>query len=262
MNIKTVIINLDRAEERLAFQEAQFSRLGLTFERLSADCPSHQENFNRFKDSWERPMSFCEIAVFFNHKKAWEMVEARGEPMMILEDDAYISADITTLLNKTNRLENIDFLNLEARGKKQRKLLAKQPTTTMDNASVYRLYQGRSGLAGYILWPSGAAKLLKAAKSGKIGIVDKFVNAEYSLNTYQVEPAPIIQLDMCEHYGLPCPLQTTSYINTTKRKEDVGNNGWQFKRRRLAGQLKILGNELRNLHRATKRPISISENFE
>lgn len=261
MSIKTVIINLDRAKDRLAFQKLQFSKLGLEFEKLSADCPTHQENYERFKDSWERPMSFCEIAVFFNHKKAWEMVEARGEPMMILEDDAYLSTDVLTLLDNISRLDHIDFLSLEARGKNQRKLVARQPTTKIDDVNITRLYQGRSGLAGYILWPLGAKKLLKAVQSGKIGIVDKFINAEYSLNAYQVEPAPLIQLDRCQHYGLPCPLHTTSYISSQGKKHVKGIAALRFKCRRIAGQVKILVNEIMNRHRAVKRPINISGSF-
>ncbi|MFT6992983.1 MAG: GR25 family glycosyltransferase involved in LPS biosynthesis [Paraglaciecola sp.] len=47
--MEIIIINLDRAQERMAFQCQQFDTLGLPFSRLSADCPSHRASFEKYQ---------------------------------------------------------------------------------------------------------------------------------------------------------------------------------------------------------------------
>ncbi len=49
--------------------------------------------------------------------------------------------------------------------------------------NLFRLYQGRSG--AYVLWPSGAKKLLEKVEQGNVGLADKFINADYSLQAFK-----------------------------------------------------------------------------
>ncbi|MFT6992982.1 MAG: glycosyl transferase family 25, partial [Paraglaciecola sp.] len=133
------------------------------------------------------------------------MIIQKNTPMLILEDDAFLADNTPELLKKIENLKNIDYVNIEARGNKQKKLLAKTADYHLDQTALFRLYQGRSGAGGYVLWPKGAKKLLDLTAQGKIGIVDKFINSTYSLNAYQLEPAILIQLDMCKSYNLNAP---------------------------------------------------------
>jgi glycosyl transferase family 25 len=260
-NMEIIVINLDRAKERMAFQCRQFDRLGLQFSRLSADCPSHRVNFEKYQHSWQRPLSYSEVSLFFNHKKIWDKIIQENTPKLILEDDAYLAENTPAFLKKLANLNNIDYLNIEARGGKQRKLVAKKPYYNLEQIALFRLYQGRSGAGGYILWPDGAKKLLDRVAQGKIGIVDKFINSSYSLNAYQLEPAILIQLDMCESYNLTAPIDTHSYIDSKIRNSGNFFKNIKYKLRRLKGELKIALNALLHFYHAEKRAIKISDKF-
>ena len=181
--------------------------------------------------------------------------------MLILEDDAYLADNTPELLKKSENLKNIDYLNIEARGNKQKKLLAKNADYYLDQTALFRLYQGRSGAGGYVLWPEGAKKLLAFFAQGKIGIVDKFINSNYSLNAYQLEPAILIQMDMCESYGLNAPIKTQSYIDSKIRKSGFFLKNIQYKLRRVKGELNIAVNALLHFYNAEKRAIKISNKF-
>jgi glycosyl transferase family 25 len=260
--LKIIVINLNRAKERMDFQCQQLDRLGLNFSRLSADCDSHKANFEKYQYNWHRPLSYSEISVFFNHKKIWEMIIQENTPILILEDDAFLADDTPELLKKIERLKNLDYLNIEARGNKQKKLLANVADYHFDQTALFRLYQGRSGAGGYVLWPEGAKKLLALTVQGKIGIVDKFINSVYSLNAYQLEPAILIQLDMCESYGLTAPLKTQTSIDAKIRNSDNILFSIKYKLRRLKGESKIAINVLRHFYNTEKRALKISDIFK
>jgi glycosyl transferase family 25 len=259
--MEIIIINLDRAQERMAFQCQQFDTLGLPFSRLSADCPSHRASFEKYQYNWHRSLSYSEVSLFLNHKKIWQMIIQKNTPMLILEDDAFLADNTPELLKKIENLKNIDYVNIEARGNKQKKLLAKTADYHLDQTALFRLYQGRSGAGGYVLWPKGAKKLLDLTAQGKIGIVDKFINSTYSLNAYQLEPAILIQLDMCKSYNLNAPIDTQSSIDSKKKQPDDIFKNIKFKLRRLKGELKIALNALQHFYDTEKRAIKISDKF-
>jgi len=260
--LKVFVINLDRSTERFAFQKEQLDALGIKFSRLSANSPCLQCNFKQYQHSWERPMSMSEISVFFNHKKLWDKIISANVPFLILEDDAYLAENTVDILKEIEELNNIDYLNLESRGKNQRKLMANVANYKLTQASLFRLFQGRSGAAGYVLWPSGAIKLLTQFKRGRIAIVDKFINASYHLKAYQCEPAPVIQLDMCQQYNLMPPLTTHTTINAAIKSSKGSTRYWIDKVFRISGQLVIAFNYLRHIQHASKRAISISPYFK
>lgn len=256
--MKTVVINLDQATERMSFQEQQLNRLGINFIRLSANCDSHSQSFETYKDTWERPLSFSEVSLFFNHKKIWEICLKENIPILILEDDACLADNIVEVLNYLSNIKEFDYVNLEARGPSQRKLIATKADSQFPNLNLYRLYQGRSGTGGYVLWPSGAKKLIARFHRGKIGIVDKFINSTYSLIAYQAEPAPLIQMDMCSEYNILPPLETVSSIDSSNRSSEALQQNFRFKCLRVQGQIKIALNHFRHIFHAHKRSVKCS----
>jgi glycosyl transferase family 25 len=256
--MKAIVINLDEATERMAFQHRQLKSLGIGYVRLSANDPSHQEFYEQYHNVWERPLSYAEVSCFFNHKKVWEMIVEQDSPMLVLEDDAYLAQNTPNLLSKIQSIKHMDYLNLEARGNKQRKLIAKEQQYTFDEAAIFRLFQGRSGAGGYILWPSGAKKLLYKFNQEEVGIVDKFINASYELQAFQLEPAIIIQIDRCKHYGLIAPIETHSYI---KKSPTVRTYSMHHKVKRISGQIAVALNRLRHFYHSKYRPIRVSHCF-
>ncbi|MGK0272293.1 MAG: glycosyl transferase family 25 [Cocleimonas sp.] len=264
--MKALVINVDSANKRMEFQKQQLNSLAIDFQRLPAfkidnsDTPIYQQYY----ETWQRPMSLSEVSCFFSHKTAWEQIIKENQAMLVLEDDALLAQNIPCILKELSTLKNsgyeIDYANLEER-KNRKKLLSKKSTTEFCDVFLTRLYQGRSGAAGYVLWPSGAKKLLQQMNNKGIGIADKFINENYSLKSYQIEPASIIQLDQCQFHGIKSPFKVSSSINprTTSSKP---KQKWKFRLRRFAGELKIAINQLQHLHHASRRTTKITEYFQ
>lgn len=260
--IEILVINLDHEKERMSFQNEQLNSLEVSFERLSAYQIDDQNNplYQKHYKEWQRPLSLAEVACFLSHKDAWHRVIERDEPMLILEDDALLSNDIKCTLAAMSVLQNIDYVNLEAR-KQRKKLLSNHSLTSVCDSSLYRMYQGRSGAAGYVLWPSGATKLLQQMNMKGIAIVDKFINENYSLNAYQLEPANIIQLDQCKSYGFKSPLKVRSTIGARVKKAVPLKDQIRYRFKRFFCECQIGLNYLRNMHRASRRCVLVSKKF-
>jgi len=260
--MKAIVINLDSATERMAFQEQQLKSLNIDFERLPAFRIENEKDsfFLKFFNTWQRPLSVSEVSCFFSHKKAWDRIIKEDKPMLVLEDDALLTKITVCILQELYIQKNIDYVTLEER-KNRKKLLAKSSKSQFCDVSLIRLYQGRSGAAGYVLWPSGAKKLLKQMNKKGIGIADKFINENYSLKAYQIEPANIIQLDQCHLHGIEQPIEVNTSIKprstSTKDKKK-----WRFQLKRIMGELKVGLNQIFHIHNANRRTIKISDHFE
>lgn len=260
--MKALVINVDSAKERMSFQIEQLGSLEIEFERLPAYQINSAEDkiYQAYFKTWQRPMSTSEVSCFFSHKTAWDQIIKENQAMLILEDDALLADNLPCILKELSSLTNIDYINLEER-KNRKKLLATISKKQFCNTDLIELYQGRSGAAGYVLWPSGAKKLLHQMENKGIGIADKFINENYSLEAYQLEPASIIQLDQCQFHGINSPLEVRSSI-VPQANSSITNKHWHFRLRRMLGEIKIGINQLRHLHHAKRRTIKISEHFK
>ncbi len=263
--MKVLVINLDSDTTRMEFQSNQLNQLGLSYERL----PAYQikdktkEIYLKYHSTWQRQMGMVEVSIFFSHKIAWDKVIEAGSPMLILEDDALLAESVPSLLDELNKLKNVDYVNLEARGINKKKLLAKKVTQRFGDIELIRLYQGRSGAAGYVIWPSGAKKLITKMEKEGIAIADKFINSDYTLSAYQIEPAVIIQLDQCILHGITAPIAVQTSIGARPQSAPITSRTfWMYSFKRIVGQLKIGFNLLQNFQRATRRNIAISELFK
>ncbi|MFT4747700.1 MAG: glycosyl transferase family 25 [Congregibacter sp.] len=262
--MKVLVINLDTATTRMAFQKEQLNQLGLTYERLAAVQIKDKtnESYVKYYATWQRPLSMAEVSCFFSHKMAWDKVIEADSPMLILEDDALLAKSVPNLLAELDKLTNVDYINLEARGINKKKQLANKATQCFGDTEMIRLYQGRSGAAGYIIWPSGAKKLLAKMANEGIAIADKFINSDYKLIAYQIEPAVIIQLDQCQLHGITPPIDVQTSIGARPKSVPISSRKfWVYSIKRIVGQFKIGFNQLQNSHRATLRDIAISGLF-
>ena len=255
MELKIYVISL-RNSKRRDFQSKQLKNLGYAFnyiDAISAACIKRNE-FENVSGDWQRPMKKSEVACYLSHQSAWKRVIQNNSPALILEDDALILSDIKKLLLKCENLKGFDLINLENRGRK--KFVSRFANAFMDEYSLYRLYLDTTGAAGYILWPSGAKKILSCEKSKGFALADAQIFNCRKLKSFQVEPSPIIQLDMARHYNIDC------HFDSGLSKSSVSSNlryerDWVFIVRRIWSQL-ILG-----IYRliisiySTKRNISI-----
>ncbi|AZM39254.1 glycosyltransferase family 25 protein [Acinetobacter baumannii] len=243
--MKVLMINLDGSKDRLQQQNEQFDKLKVVFERLPAVSIADfsKGDYQKLAFNGQRPMKQSELACFLSHKKAWEYIVTLNEPCVVLEDDAVLVREFKQIIKAVTNLENIDFINLEVHGR--RKLIAKSATfdLTDDHFRLFSLYQDRSGTGGYILYPSGAKKLLDFMEKRAIGLADEFIYSCRSLEAYQIEPAVLLQSDKCEMYGVKPMDDMHSIIGQVKNTISFELSiieKIQFKYRRIIAQI-ILG---------------------
>ena len=250
------VINLPNAIERHKLQKDQLDKLGLEYKILDATSVDDisEATYKKHYFDWQRPLRKTEVACYYSHRSAWDRVIKSGEPALILEDDAILSIFLPELLGSLNKIKSTDLINLENRGRK--KFVSRSHMDIECNSKLRRLYQDRTGAAGYILWPSGANKLLQLEKNSGIGLADAHITSCHTLNAYQVEPSPIIQLDQCEDYGIS---NTYSYtvLKSTVSSSHNNSGGINFIIKRLFYQLKLASRQLFILTKSQRRYISI-----
>jgi len=262
--MKALVLNQDSQTQRMAFQTEQLRGLGIDFQRVPAaaingtDDPIYKKLYNK----WQRPMTVAEVSCFLSHINIWEIVISNNEPMLVLEDDAWLDENISDVLEELKHSTDIDYVTLEGARLNKKKLLSKKPVNTFSDVDLYRLYKGRSGSAGYVIWPSGAVKLLEVASKGKAAIADRFINSHFALNAYQIEPAPIIQLDQCAFHDIEPPIEVKSTITTKTKAELKFADKVRYKTRRIIGECNIGLNFLRHTHHANRRHVEISPYFK
>lgn len=264
--VNILIINLKTSKDRLEFQKKQFEKLGLPFDVLEAFSvvDLNEEQYQKLGFGWQRPLRKVEVACFLSHQKAWEEVLKRNQPCLILEDDAVLASNAKEILNEIEQQQfpDVDLINLEVRSRK--KIISRAPAFTLNQAQIelYDLYQDRTGAAGYILYPSGAQKLLKRLAKTAPAIADGFIFSAYELHCLQAEPAVIIQEDQLGAYGL---LQQGSFDSTIGRSEHFKpefnsiNEKIKFKKRRLVGQIAMAIRYLQVMGKAEKRLINLDQ---
>jgi glycosyl transferase family 25 len=251
-----LIISLTNAEERRNFQQEQLSKLGLDFRFLDATSTNNidKTTYKQHYKDWQRPLKETEVACYYSHRHAWDSVIQSNQPALILEDDALLSRCTPALLKSLSTKKNVDLINLENRGRK--KFVSKSSESIVCNSKLLRLYQDRTGAAGYILWPSGAKKLIQCEKRKGIALADAHITACNNLNSYQVEPSPIIQLDQCRYYNVKNSID----INTSKSSVSSHHNpkgGVFFWAKRIYFQIKLGIRQLFLITFSTRRYIKI-----
>jgi len=250
------VINLPDAIKRRKLQKDQLTRLGLEYKILDATSIEDisEATYKKHYFDWQRPLRKAEVACYYSHRSAWEIVIRSGEPALILEDDSILSIFLPELLDRLNRIKNADLINLENRSRK--KFVSRSYVDIACNSKLLRLYQDRTGAAGYILWPSGANKLIQLEKNSGIGLADAHITACHSLKAFQVEPSPIIQLDQCIDYGIS---NTYSHIvsKSTVSTRDNYRGGTYFILKRLLHQVRLALRQLYMLTKSQRRYISI-----
>lgn len=227
--MKVLIINMARSTDRLAFQTAQMQALGMDWERIGAVTP---DTLTPPADDpvwtrWQRPLRVTEMALMASHWAAWERVLTLNESCLILEDDAVLASDLPDFLSRIAARDDIDHLTLETRGRK------KMVGRTLHAPGIRRLVQDRTGSAAYVLFPSGARKLLQRTRR-QPAPSDAAISGTYALRSYQADPALSVQLDFCEYYDLPCPMPAPSTIDAVKKPPNATP---AQRRRRIMAQI-------------------------
>jgi len=254
MNI--FVINLPSAIERLQFQEEQLLSLTLDHQILSATSVNdiNDETYKKHYFDWQRPLKNTEVACYYSHRSAWNKVIKTDRPALILEDDALLSQCVPKLLKSFADKKDVDLINLEVRGRM--KFVSKIGEDIVCNSKLFRLYQDRTGAAGYILWPSGAKKLLQHEEINGIALADAHISACTALTAYQVEPAAIMQLDQCDNYGILSTHSEKIKMSTVSRPNNAKGQAI-FWIKRIVAQIKLGFRQLGLIRISQRRYIKI-----
>lgn len=255
--MKALVINLGSETTRWTFQAEQLTRLGLPFERLEAVIPQNLDPSpeDPYWQRWERPLRPAEMAALQSHRAAWRNVAAGREPKLILEDDALLLPGAAEFISQVAAISDIDHISLEDRGRK--KLVSVQRDA---RAPMRRLWQDKSGAAAYILWPSGARKLL-ARIDDRPGLADAVICAAYDLSSWQADPALAFQLDQCVRHGIAAPIAVKSTIDSTQRPglEGLGLGArLAFRSRRILAQVRMALRHLRHWQGAQRMLVPVA----
>ena len=259
--MRIFVINLAFSTDRLAMQTNQLQSLDLNFIRFNAIDAAQAQNWGESVDwdRWQRPLKITERAALLSHRQVWEQIFQHGEPALVLEDDAIVSADLPDFLNKAAGCIGIDHISIEARDR--RKLMGR--SNHSEYPDLRRLWLDRSGAAAYILWPEGARKLLQ--RSARIpALADATIVETPGIVSYQAIPALAVQADRCATYGLHAPISDLSLIKSGEPFDPSTNSRFtthKQRTRRILAQLKMGARQVSQFRRASMQHVPISPNW-
>ncbi len=158
-----LVINLDRAPERLAHMEREFARIGATFTRLAA-TDGQAGDFDSHVNALEgRRLSRGETACFISHRRCWQALVESGESHgVVLEDDVFLGEGAAPFFR------DADWFPKEAGIVKLETYLAptfvgKAPVATLDGRGVHVLTGKHLGAGAYALDVATARMLVEAS---------------------------------------------------------------------------------------------------
>lgn len=168
--MKSYLINLDKDAERLAFFKANFDRLGIAFERISATDGRtfSEEDYANFMQL--RPRSYNrtqtktwlrgQMGCFLSHYAVWKKIaEGSEEFCAVFEDDIHVSDDLAKILGSSSWIpKNVDIIRLETSTNRIR--LSPNPVLTYMNRNLYTVKSTSWCAGAYIIHRSTARKLV------------------------------------------------------------------------------------------------------
>ena len=196
------------SSSRYNYQKKQLESLGLKYILYEPILPSNLSI--PFSDSywqrWQRPLRPVECAILQSHQNIWRSVQLSGAPSLVIEDDVCLSRQLPDFLELLSLSLSAELVVLETRGRK--KLLSRR--FHLSN-TLRQLYQNKSGAAAYVLWPSGADKLLRMTANRGM-LADAALCNLKGKRVFQAFPPLAFQADCCERYGFTSPILSTSSV--------------------------------------------------
>ncbi len=203
-----LVINLDRAHERLAFMRDQLDALGLAWTRVPAfDCKEFSSGFvdDIYRKSPRLKQDPGSIGAFMTHRHCWSaLVESDETHALIMEDDILFGRGAKEFLANSNWLPNAyskSVVHLETFGRIT--ILDAEPLGTTGEYGLHIQRRLHHGSAAYLIHRDTAAKAL-AASEDLNNVPDIFLfdppprNEVHALPVLQVSPAPFVQEDILQ----------------------------------------------------------------
>ncbi len=186
-DIRTYVINLDRASDRLAAMETQLQALRLPYERIAAvdaanvteamatsvtaprlgalfkGMPGYRQNAKSgpamYWPEVGRYFVAGEIACYLSHGRALQaFVDSGADAALIFEDDAEIDGDIADVIDVIHRLPpRARIVKLEGI---QASYETNYPVARVGERNVMMMLKPSTGAAGYYINRAGAEQIL------------------------------------------------------------------------------------------------------
>jgi len=192
--MKSYVINLDRAPERLAAITAQFQAQALEFTRQTAvDSTTISDKACL---PFELLSSKDEIACFLSHRLLWQKIAENSAPYAaVFEDDALLSPHACRFLEHWGWIPpDADIVKIETQRKK---VWLGAPQKLDSTFSVARLKSTHILSAGYIISRRAAARLFQTSSRISLPLDHFLFNFNYepaqSLVLYQLDRAIVRQ---------------------------------------------------------------------
>jgi glycosyl transferase family 25 len=201
LKMKCLVINLDRSLDRLAHMTAEFSRMGIAFERVAAIDAQDRRDLSRIPLRAKRitppRMADAEIACLLSHRACWAIIAAGDDAYgAVFEDDVVFSTKAAALLADVGWIPaDADVVKLETFFKKT--VIARKRLSAGHGFSARRLHGVHIGSAGYILSRQAARDLVMATNDIGIPVDHLIFNPVFATSSsktiYQLVPALCVQ---------------------------------------------------------------------
>ena len=204
--IKCFVINLDRRKDRLKKISSYLQKNHFKFERFSAvDAASENLsvlNKNILQNGPMGKISKGDLACFQSHYKLWKHIaENENKPILILEDDSYISENGFKLLKDIKWIpSDTNIIKCERFGNSRHRVLLSPALKTFGSFKLHFLMSKHSGTGGYIITPRGAKFLIERSINVNVPVDHFLFNPNNSkifkdLSPIQIFPAICEQND-------------------------------------------------------------------
>lgn len=237
--MKSLVINLDRATERLVHMNATFRSRNLDFTRIAAvDAKLLQQMEIARWCSGDAKLGLAELACFQSHRKCWQRVIELGlSHAAIFEDDVLLGTDAIAILKSSVWIPpHVDMIKLETNARPT--IVEKTSTCRVADRSIKRLCGAHFNTGAYIVSRNGAQILLAASRQVDRP-VDLFLFDEEGLARlpiYQLVPAlciqPFVANRLQVHAGDPL-LMTSAVDQDRQARRPQGVRRVRHKLRRI-----------------------------
>lgn len=194
--MKIMVINLDRAPERLERIRTIFDAAGVPFERMRAvdGRQLSEAEIDRWRQGEPRfyLLGPGETACFLSHRQCWEIAARTGEPVVIFEDDIHLGRDAAELLGDPSWIPaDAHLIKIDTHLRKT--MVDRKGIAIPSQRRLARLRAMHVAAAGYVITPAGAGLLLEQTLNFSDPVDQYMFNPRSEifdkLVTYQMLPA-------------------------------------------------------------------------
>ncbi|MDY6468059.1 glycosyltransferase family 25 protein [Acinetobacter faecalis] len=197
---QSFVISLKRANDRREHIKEQFASKNVAFDFFDAIEPStlKQSEFEFDISLDNSDLSENEKSCFMSHFSLWnKALEENLEYVAIFEDDIYLSASSSVLLNSADWI-NADFIKIEKTAKSVLLVDKKGYTFKNEKYKLGVLKNAHMGAGGYILSKKGLINLItfireQERKDHIDQMMFDWFRKEGLINIYQINPVICIQ---------------------------------------------------------------------